>query len=69
MLITDRHISLPHVEVLRFGVMRNEGGGGLFGIELEVFAELDADGFGVEQRPDANLIFQSRAGGVAKAVA
>ncbi len=59
----------PHVEVFGFGVVGDEGGGGLFGVELEVFAELDADGLGVEQWPNADLVFETGAGGVAEAVA
>src|SRR5689334_10109190 len=40
-----------------------------FGIHHETFGELDADFFGLQQFPDAGLVLQIGAGGVAEAVA
>ena len=43
--------------------------GALFRFDLELFGQAQADPLGVEQRPDFDLVFQSRAGRVAEAVA
>ena len=60
---------LTDVEIARLAVVDYQGGGSLFGFELEVLGERYADPLRFEQRPELNLILQPRAGGVAEAVA
>lgn len=58
-----------YVEVLGFGVMDDDGAGGLLGVDLPIFGEVAADAGGVEQREEFFLVLQVGAGGVAEGVA
>ena|GEM_PF-3734235 len=60
---------LQHVEVLRLPVVCDERSGALLRFKLEGFRERHADAFRLEQRPEFDLILQSRAGGITEAVA
>src|SRR5215216_6891086 len=55
--------------VLGVGVSDDEGGGGLFGVELVAVGEADADGGGVEEAGDVGVLGEVGAGGVAPGVA
>ena len=58
-----RVVDLLYVEVLRFGVVDDDGGGGLFRHQLVFLRETDADPLGVEERKQLRLIVQVGAGG------
>lgn len=47
----------------------DDGGGGLFGDELEFFRERHADFLGRQKLKELHVVFQARTGGVAEAVA
>ncbi len=57
------------IEVFGLGVVGDDGVGGLFGDEHEVFGEADADGLGVEEFEEVLAVFEVWAGGVAEGVA
>src|ERR1043165_2248160 len=56
-------------EILRLFVVDDDGGGGLFGHELEFFAQLDINARRREQLEELRLVFEVRAGGIAEAEA
>ena len=51
---------LADIEVLGLGVVQDDGGRGLLGVELELLAERDADPAGFEQRPEFGLVLERR---------
>jgi len=52
-------------EVLRLGVMADDGGGRLLRMELEALAHLDADALGIEKFDHQSVVLESGAGRVA----
>src|ERR1051326_6948716 len=59
-----------HHEVLGLGMVDDDGGGGLFGLELEGVCKADADGLlGMQQREELGLVFEVGAGRVSEGVA
>src|SRR5688572_22705783 len=57
-----------YIEVLRLRVVRHEGVGGLFGVQLQFVRQLHADAGRVEQVDDAPAVLHLRAGAVAERV-
>ena len=57
------------VEIARLGVVQDDRGGRLLGVELVLVGQLDADPRGVEQREQLALVGEVGAGGVAEGVA
>jgi hypothetical protein len=61
--------TLPHVEILRLRVVGDEGGGALFGDDVALFGQRDADAVGLEELEELRLLFEVGTGGIAEIVA
>ena len=53
-----------HIEIPRFGMVRDDGGDGLLRLKLELLAEAQTDAAGLQQLKELHLVLQVRAGGV-----
>lgn len=67
--MAQNHNDVSDREVLGFGVVDDDGAGGLLGVDLEVFGESAADAFGLEEAEEFFLVGHVGAGGVAEGVA